>query len=428
MGEKFDEIDYVNIDKLTEEELASKYSIGQLKHMADLLSLEYSERITRPRIAVMIKKALYYDPTNIDATGANIRMIIGERSNGKTYAMMKKIIENYLEKGEQSAFVRRYALDITKARAEKMVSAHLRNGILDGTPWSGISFRSNAWYLTKYDEDLQKTVFDCQPFCFAYALATSLEHDKGGREPNVTICVFDEFISRKPTAPDEFIDWSNLLSTIAGNRGNVVVYMCANTVNKFSPYFTEMGLRHVKFQKQGTIDTYAYDWVNEATGQKMHREVAVEYCKTSPFGKASDVFFAFDNPKLKMITGGEWELAMYPHCPIKHMKQSEIVFTYFVRYDGEVLQCEVARRDNKYFTYCHRKTTPMKDEDHDLIFSLEPDARRNWRRWMCRPTDKLGQKIWRFYQEDKVYYQDNEVGETMRMYLQTAMASGIIKA
>jgi phage terminase large subunit len=40
-------------------------------------------------------------------------MIIGQRSNGKTYSVMKHIIENYLTKGERAAYIRRYEEDIT---------------------------------------------------------------------------------------------------------------------------------------------------------------------------------------------------------------------------------------------------------------------------------------------------------------------------
>jgi len=36
---------------------------------------------------------LYYDRTEIDKTGAAYRLIIGQRSNGKTYSVLKTIIE-----------------------------------------------------------------------------------------------------------------------------------------------------------------------------------------------------------------------------------------------------------------------------------------------------------------------------------------------
>ena len=31
-----------------------------------------------------------------------------------------------------------------------------------------------------------------------------------------------------------------------------------------------------------------------------------------------DVYFAFNNPKLQMITSGAWEMAIYPHNKVKY--------------------------------------------------------------------------------------------------------------
>ena len=62
--------------------------------------------------------------------------------------------------------------------------------------------------------------------------------------------------------------------------------MLGNTVNKYSPYFEEMGLKHVKEQKQGTVDVYKYAGNDKLT-------VVVDYTSTSRSqgGKASDVYF-----------------------------------------------------------------------------------------------------------------------------------------
>ena len=85
-----------------------------------------------------------------------------------------------------------------------------------------------------------------------------------------------------------------------------------------------MGLTRVKDMKPGTIDVYQY-------GEEGKLRVAVEYAEASKEGKKSDVYFAFDNPKLKMITTGVWEIDIYPHCPYKY-KPKDIQFTYFIKF------------------------------------------------------------------------------------------------
>jgi glutaredoxin 2 len=118
-----------------------------------------------------------------------------------------------------------------------------------------------------------------------------------------------------------------------------------------------------------------------------------------------------------MITNGIWEIDIYPHCPYKY-RPKDIVFTYFIEFDRNLLQCEVVNVDEKSFTFIHRKTTPLKDEDNDLIFSPKYDARPNWRRKITKPILKVEKKIAEYYKADKIFYQDNEVGEIVRNYLQ----------
>ena len=120
----------------------------------------------------------------------------------------------------------------------------------------------------------------------------------------------------------------NLLSTIIRQRDNVRVYMLGNTVNKFCPYFTEMGLKQVPFMEQGTIDIYRFG--------EHGAIVAVEYCSTIVQHKASNKYFCFDNQNLQMITGGKWELAVYPHLPCKY-KPQDVLFVYYIKFNDVVL-------------------------------------------------------------------------------------------
>ena len=166
--------------------------------------------------------------------------------------------------------------------------------------------------------------------------------------------------------------------------------------------------------KKGDIDVYEYG----ETGLT----VAVEYTDSpNKEGKKSDKYFAFNNPKLSMITGGAWEIAIYPHCPCKY-KPRDVLYTYFIIFDREMLQCEIIftkdERDNDVlFTFIHRKTSELKDPDHELIYSPDYSPLPNRRRKITKPTDERGRKIASFFGKDKVFYQDNTVGEIVRNYI-----------
>src|SRR5699024_11305630 len=73
--------------------------------------------------------------------------------------------------------------------------------------------------------------------------------------------------------------------------------------------------------------------------------VAVEYCKPNQTRKKNNFYFAFNNPKLEMITGGAWEMNIYPHLPIKY-KPKNIDFIYFIIFNDKIYQCEIITIDD----------------------------------------------------------------------------------
>ena len=360
----------------------------------------------------MTNKPKFYSLDNILDKNAKINMIIGERSNGKTYGVLKYARQKYKEQGSKLAIIRRWQDDLKKNRGQAYFNALVANGEVSKATngeYDSVVYESNCWYFAKKDEK-GKTITSNDPFAYAFPL-TSWEHDKGGSFPDVDIIVYDEFITRTRYLPDEFIIFMNVLSTVIRYRDNVIVFMLGNTVNKYGcPYFTEMGLTNIDKMEQGQIDVYQFGETN--------LRVAVEYADSpSKSGKASDIYFAFDNPKLKMITGGVWEMAIYPHCPCKYTN-NDIIFTYFIEYYQNLLQCEIVQKDDLVFTFIHRKTTPLKDKDNDLIYSPDFSPRPNYRRKITKPFSNAEKMILDFFNKEKVFYQDNEVGELVRNYLE----------
>lgn len=360
----------------------------------------------------------YYTTEEIDKYKAHYNVIFGKRSNGKTYSVLKKIIENFAENRKQGAYIRRYREDFKGKRGDTMFDALVKDGIIEDVTdgkWTCVKYYSDRWYFARPDESTGRLIADSEPFCFGFSLA-QMEHDKSTSYPNITIVFFDEFISRLGYLPNEFVLYMNVLSTIIRQRNDVTIYMTGNTVNKYCPYFAEMGLGHVEKMEPGTIDVYKYG--------ESKLKVAVERTKDHNLdGRKSEVYFAFDNPSLQMITGGAWELDLYPHIPREYDEGDEI-FKYFIVFNDQILQCEILNYDDCCFTYIHRKTGEIKHPDSDIIFSDAYDPRPNHIRNIRKPTNNCTRKIADFFREDRVFYQDNDVGELVRnylMYCQTEM-------
>jgi hypothetical protein len=69
------------------------------------------------------------------------------------------------------------------------------------------------------------------------------------------------------------------------------------------------------------------------------------------------------------------------------------------------------------FTYIHNKTTDIQDDDNDLIYTLEYNYKLNYNRNIYKPINSLQKKILWFFINDKVFYQSNEVGDSINNYL-----------
>lgn len=364
------------------------------------------------------RKSEHYSGDKIRAKRARYNVIFGERSNGKTYDVLYYALEDYFKSGmiNQLGMIRRWTEDFVGPKSARtaynslMCNTYEENVVerLSGGKYDGVEYYAGKYYLTEHDEDRDRSVRTDKVVAYGFSL-NAAEHYKSGSFPNIKTILFDEFLTNRNTLPDEFVTFQNLLSTIIRLRDDVVIYMCGNTVNKYSPYFKEMGLHNVKKMSPGDLEVYTYG--------ESGLTVAVEYSDAPVKKKKSDVYFAFNNPKLKMITEGAWEIAIYPHCPMKY-RPASVLYTYFILFDDELLQCEIVSEKGSTFTFIHRKTTPLKDEERDLIYSTEHDPRPNYRRNITKPLTDLERKIARFYIADKVFYQDNEVGELVRNYLQ----------
>ena len=358
----------------------------------------------------------YYSLKKINSKNATYNVIFGERSNGKTYATLNLSLQNFFKDGSQFAYIRRWSDDIATKRMNNLFNA-LTDKIEEYSSgeFHAIVYRTGVFYLANFNKDGKVIYTDSDVIGYAFNLSAS-EHNKANSYPKVTTIIFDEFLTNKYYLPDEFVLFMNTVSTIVRQRTNVKIYMLGNTVNKYCPYFGEMGLSNILNQKQGSIDVYTY-------GDSKLR-VAVEYASSTKLLKKNNYYFAFDNPKLKMITSGAWELNIYPHAPTK-WKPKDITFIFFIIFNGEVYQCDVIHKKNYDFIFVHEKTTPIKNTKKDIIYTMEYNGQNNYNRNVLRPRFEFEKRIAFMFQHDMVYYQNNEVGEAINNYLKVCTNGGI---
>lgn len=358
----------------------------------------------------------YYDYSAIMDVDAIYRVIIGQRSNGKTYGWARQCLQHYLEDGLPSAYIRRMDEMIKPKNIQALFDPHI-DFIAEATngDYNGIEYRTNGWYLIRRERNAagawERVAKDLQPFCRSYAIST-IETTKGADNGAVWSICFDEFMTRQFYLANEFVLFTQLLSSIIRDRDGVQIFMLANTVTKSCPYFKEMGLYRVLKQEQGTIDVYQL-------GQEGHK-IAVEYCAAvESIKKKVSKYYCFENPQIDMITKGCWEMALYRHAP-SNLSQSRIIFTFFVIHDGITLQGDVHLYQGYPIIFWHYKTTDIKDEEHTIIYCQDvvdgnPLHQRDVKVVFCRAQ----QLIFDMIRTQKTFYADNETGEAVAAYLKT---------
>lgn len=354
----------------------------------------------------------YYDRTEIDQTGATYRMIIGQRSNGKSFSILKTMIEDYLTKGERSAYIRRYEEEIRPKNIQLLFSQEILLDLikeLSGGKYNSTFYRSNCFYMAYFDEEENAfTSRDQVPFCITRAVNT-WETSKGQDAGEIHLICFDEFMTREGYLRDEFICYMNLLSSLIRDRTSIVIYMLANTVNKYCPYFEEMGLQDVDKMVQGEVRVYSYD--------DSDLKVAIEYCaQAEATKKTASKFFAFENARLEMIRSGQWEVKQYPKCPYP-LKDEDVCLVFYIKWGELLIKGNVIQRDQDLFIFFCRQTKDMSIKDDTIYYS------HDFTTSICHvcylqdcPTD-AHKLIKNLIMKGHMCFSDNEVGEIVRNWL-----------
>ena len=359
------------------------------------------------------KSEIYWNPKEIDSTKAIYRMIIGQRSNGKSYSTLKKAIEAYFKDGTPSAYIRRYAEEIRPKNISELLSPHYKLiEKLSKGKYNACYYRSNQFILCYIDKETGEiTQRDSQAIIYTLALNT-WNTSKGQDRGQLGYIIFDEFMTRDLYLKDEFVTFANIISSLVRDRNINAIYMLGNTVNKYCPYFEEMGLYHVQEQEQGTIELYTYN--------NKDLTVAVEYCATAEATKDVTKYYAFDNPQLDMITNGNWEEAKYQRlCRTEMTTNKETLkFKFFVDFNNHLVVGEIHKKGINTILLFHKfGNSNYKIKDKDFVWTDKPTTtpyRQNSFRFGPDPAKTIIQNL---FLQKKDYYDTNTTGEIINNFL-----------
>ena len=234
----------------------------------------------------------YYSLANILQYNTSYKVIIGERSNGKTYAVKSHMLKKQKRGGGRFLYLRRKHKYITRQKMYKLFDDMEKITIeLFG---SCVEYKNDIGFYTQDGDEVN-----------VLGYCTSIEDAmdfKGVPFNDVTTILFDEFMDYG-YFDDEIRRFLNIISTVVRNREDVEIFMVANTISRYCPYFDLLRVEVSKLQ-QGKI---------HILNHKGGVSVAVEYCKSLNTGlsgkkEKKHKYIGFDdNESVKMILYGEFE-------------------------------------------------------------------------------------------------------------------------
>lgn len=378
-------------------------------------------------------KLIHYNIDDLDSKGALINLLLGERSNGKSYQVKHKkgilkylsetvnyytnykdkehVIKEYIKKGSRFMLIRRLVEEIKPANIEPYFADVDIYKLTDGK-YNCITLYKNKLWLSNYDSETGKTK---RYEHIGYVIALSVEQNyAGGSFLDVTDIIFEEFISRTIYLKDEPNKLMNLYSTVDRKRGTTRLWLCGNTISKVCPYFNDWELDDLlKNMEQGDIKE---KWIStgefDDEGFPVSIKIAIEYCKST--GRSS---FAIGTHK-NMLNSGAWQSDPQPKLPKSINDYKELFkigfyyknFKFLAKYILDPLT-----KDTVWFIY------PYKGEfkKNLIVFSDIIKTSPYWQRDIYLPSFKNEKikKILQTFKENQIFYSDDNTGTDFKQVI-----------
>lgn len=357
-------------------------------------------------------KKKYYSLKNLLDCKCNWMILYGMRSNGKSYAVKRHVLEQAHKKGERFVYLRRWSEDIK----EKDVNSYFDDmpvKEITGGKYTGVSAYRGYFYFcnTGADGKIQRAGDPIGRYC----ALNNYERYKSQVFDKVESLIFEEFITDKlylgGSSNPEPRMLMQFVSTVARDR-NINIFLIGNSISRVCPYFREWSLSGVMEQKPGTIDIY------HLRGENGVVDIAVENCEVVATG--SKMFFGLAS---KQITSGEWEVNEVPKL-LKPYEYYDMLYELAAVFGDfkYVLQLLTDPDTGGAFVYIYPMTSSRKIERIITdVFNVDPMI-----------TSGLNHKIAAecliadLFRAGKVCFSDNLTGTDFKQVLKNYDFKGVI--
>lgn len=343
----------------------------------------------------------YYSLEKINSLGCQYNFLLGARSCGKTYAVIRQAILHFLETGEPFAYVRRYKESIAPSKISSLCKPHydLIERLTNGE-YNSVKVWQSCFWLEYRDDDGTLVRKNPNPLGYLVSLSTQ-DVDKGQDRGFVRYIIFDEVIARNGYLRDEWAVFQNCISTLVRDRKGTTIYMLANPISKFCLYFEEFGI-DFNSAEQGKIYVIKYD-------EEGKMKLAFEYIEDNLDGSSTvaNEYFAFNNAKARSITQGVWEFDEVQHLPTGIYKLAEHKKEIYISFTGKCFCCEVMKYNHVLFLFFR----PAKEIPKETYYLTLERSFDKYCVVACNREHPYFKLINDIYKTGQVYYSSNQCGD-----------------
>ena len=371
-----------------------------------------------PETKPTVQPSPYFTLDRIMNENADYNIIIGERGNGKTFAIQKHLVETFLATGKQCFLLRRWMEDVKGAMAQNFWDGNLLTQLSDMSNgrFTSIVYRNGKYICVSYDDKGKPIIDDNNTIGFVWDVNES-ERLKGQSFPNVQNIVYEEFISLATLGyiPNELTFFLNIISTIVRDRTDVKIWLLGNTVNPYNPFFEHFGINGLSL-KQGEIWTK----FDPATGCK----VALEFCSKrrvgSIFGTSAKYFaFGTNDGSSDMIVSGQWQIPDYPTC--KFVSENSR-FKMYIRFDEKILELHIMSKNRDYFVYVREISSRTTLSSKYLVLDLVPIPKNNCYTSLANvPPERLPTILFDLINNNKIWFDTKLTGSFFYNFMAQSM-------
>lgn len=256
--------------------------------------MKYKSIMIRADTGNMMEVVNYSD---LLAVNADVYILFGMRSYGKSYGVLQYCIDNWIRTGEEFVTIRTIEDDVVQGKAKKYIST-IKPYFERMTEHEKELTVYNGEIIARSISDTTKTIIR-EKVGSMMSLSGWLKY-KGNNYDKVTTIIFEEFLERVPKLSKEaFMEgYLNDLSTVIRLRDNVKIFCLANTVRKKSPIFDYYGIKVEKLKKGRPVLFRADNGLKICTFWTPDPKLEEQYIKHYTVSQTKES---------EMITTGSWE-------------------------------------------------------------------------------------------------------------------------